>query len=69
MAKIFIAIIRLYQIVISPCFSPKCRYYPTSSADGGEAITKYGALKGGFMILKRICRCHPFNPGGYDPVP
>ncbi|MCQ2361561.1 MAG: membrane protein insertion efficiency factor YidD [Acidaminococcaceae bacterium] len=67
--KFLIAIIRLYQIFISPCLPPKCRFYPTCSAYGIEAITKYGALKGGWLTVKRICRCHPFNPGGYDPVP
>ncbi|MBQ0067116.1 MAG: membrane protein insertion efficiency factor YidD [Phascolarctobacterium sp.] len=67
--KFLIAAIRLYQIFISPCLPPKCRFYPTCSAYGIEAVTKYGAVKGGWLTLKRICRCHPFNPGGYDPVP
>ncbi|MBQ0108477.1 MAG: membrane protein insertion efficiency factor YidD [Phascolarctobacterium sp.] len=67
--KFLIAVIRLYQILISPCLPPRCRFYPTCSAYGIEAITKYGAVKGGWLTVKRICRCHPFNPGGYDPVP
>ena len=50
-------------------FPPACRFTPTCSQYALEAITEYGALKGGFMALKRLLRCNPFNPGGYDPVP
>ena len=66
--KILILCIRFYQIFISPLFPPRCRFYPTCSAYAIEAIEKKGVLKGGWMAIKRICRCHPFNPGGYDPV-
>ena len=68
MKKIIIFIIKLYQLFISPLFPPRCRFYPTCSQYAIEAIKKYGIGKGGFMILKRISKCHPFHPGGYDPV-
>lgn len=70
MKTILLFFIRLYRRIISPLLGPsKCRFYPTCSAYAYEAITKYGALKGGFLTVKRILKCHPFNPGGYDPVP
>ncbi len=61
--------IRLYQLFISPLFQPSCRFYPTCSSYSYEAIHKYGPLKGLLLAFKRIIRCHPGNPGGYDPVP
>src|SRR3569833_4370011 len=61
--------IRGYQVAISPVLPPACRYYPTCSNYAIEAIEKYGALRGGWMAARRIGRCHPFSPGGYDPVP
>ncbi|MEH7480520.1 membrane protein insertion efficiency factor YidD [Neobacillus drentensis] len=67
--KAFLAIIRFYQIVISPIKPPTCRFYPTCSHYGLEAIGRYGALKGGWLTIKRISKCHPFHPGGLDPVP
>ncbi len=63
-----IFLIRLYQKVISPLFLPSCRFYPTCSQYAIEAIERYGVLKGGLMALKRLSKCHPFHPGGYDPV-
>ena len=69
MKKLFISLIRAYQKYISPLKPPSCRFYPTCSSYGIEAIQKYGALKGGFLTLKRISKCHPFHKGGYDPVP
>ncbi len=69
MKKIFISIIRFYQKRISPLKPPSCRFYPTCSNYAIEAITKYGALHGGFLAIKRILRCNPFCRGGYDPVP
>ena len=65
----FLLLIRAYQILISPLFPPSCRFHPTCSAYSYEANVKYGPLKGGFLALKRILRCHPRNPGGFDPVP
>jgi putative membrane protein insertion efficiency factor len=67
--KIFISIIRFYQIVISPLKPPTCRFYPTCSHYGLEAVQRFGAIRGGWLAIKRILKCHPFHPGGVDPVP
>ena len=61
--------VRFYQMAISPILPPSCRYYPSCSNYAIEAIEKYGAWKGGWMAVKRIGRCHPLRPGGFDPVP
>ncbi|MDI6688051.1 MAG: membrane protein insertion efficiency factor YidD [Desulfobacterales bacterium] len=61
--------IRAYQYVLSPVLSPSCRFYPTCSEYAYKAVSRYGLLKGTFLALKRILRCHPFNPGGVDDVP
>lgn len=58
-----------YRLLVSPLFPPACRYFPTCSAFALEAITKHGPLKGSWLAVKRIGRCHPGYPGGYDPVP
>jgi putative membrane protein insertion efficiency factor len=67
--KVLIYIIKGYQLFISSWLPPVCRYYPTCSSYAMEAIEKYGAAKGFWLGLKRVLRCHPFHPGGYDPVP
>ncbi|MBK7454469.1 MAG: membrane protein insertion efficiency factor YidD [Anaerolineales bacterium] len=65
-----LALIRLYQMLVSPALpSNTCRFYPSCSHYGYQAVYKYGALKGSFMAAWRVLRCNPFNPGGYDPVP
>lgn len=69
MKKFLIFIIRIYRKFISPIKPPSCRFYPTCSTYAIQAIEKYGALKGTFMAIKRILKCHPLHPGGYDPVP
>jgi len=67
---ILLAAIRLYQLILSPALpTDTCRFYPTCSHYGYQAIYKYGALKGGWMAFKRVLKCNPFNPGGIDPVP
>ncbi|MCI5545409.1 MAG: membrane protein insertion efficiency factor YidD [Clostridiales bacterium] len=67
--RIMLGMIRFYRRFISPMFPPCCRFTPTCSAYALEAIQKYGALKGGYLAVRRILRCNPFHPGGYDPVP
>ncbi|WP_345238918.1 membrane protein insertion efficiency factor YidD [Pontibacillus salipaludis] len=70
MKTIFLWIIRFYQKAISPLKpAPTCRFYPTCSQYGIEAISRFGALKGGWLTIKRIVKCHPFHPGGFDYVP
>ncbi|MEA5079098.1 MAG: membrane protein insertion efficiency factor YidD [Anaerolineaceae bacterium] len=67
---ILLALIRLYQFLISPALPPDtCRFYPTCSHYGYQAIYKYGAIKGTGMAIWRVLRCNPYNPGGFDPVP
>ena len=66
---LFINIIKIYQRFISPFFPSSCKFSPSCSKYGIEAINKYGALKGTFLTLKRIIRCNPWNKGGYDPIP
>ena len=68
MRAIAVYILRGYKLLISPLLPPSCRFYPTCSEYAAEAIGKYGLLKGSILGLKRIVRCHPFSPGGYDPV-
>jgi len=68
--KLLLALIQLYRRGISPSTPPSCRFVPTCSAYAYEAINKYGAVKGGWLALKRLLRCHPFYKGDwYDPVP
>ncbi|WP_429666977.1 membrane protein insertion efficiency factor YidD [Bacillus gobiensis] len=62
-------LIQLYQKIISPLTPPSCRFYPTCSNYGIEAIRTHGVIKGGWLTIKRILKCHPFHPGGVDPVP
>ena len=69
MKWVALKLIRFYQLAISPNFPPSCRYLPTCSEYGYEAISKYGIIRGGWMAFRRVIRCHPFRPGGYDPVP
>lgn len=64
-----VAVLEFYQRAVSPALPPACRYLPTCSEYMRQAVIKYGALKGVWMGLKRLSRCHPFHPGGYDPVP
>jgi len=69
MKKLLLGFIRFYQRHISPSLPPMCRYTPTCSCYAIQAIERFGAIKGGFLAVKRILRCNPFFKGGYDPVP
>ncbi|MEB3295215.1 MAG: membrane protein insertion efficiency factor YidD [Synechococcales bacterium] len=69
MKVLLIALIKGYRTFISPLYPPCCRFVPTCSQYAIEAINVHGPLKGSWLAAGRICRCHPFTPGGYDPVP
>ena len=69
MKHVFIFLIRGYQVALGPLRPASCRYYPSCSAYGIEALQKHGAIRGSWLTVRRILRCHPFVPGGYDPVP
>jgi putative membrane protein insertion efficiency factor len=62
-------LIRAYQLALSPMLGPRCRFYPSCSQYALEAIESHGALRGSWLTTRRICRCHPFHDGGFDPVP
>jgi len=65
--RLLIGIVRLYQYLIGPMIGPRCRFQPSCSAYFIESVRKYGALRGALRGIWRICRCNPWNPGGYDP--
>lgn len=69
MRRAVLILIRTYQLCISPVLGPRCRYYPSCSSYAHGAIQRHGTLRGAWLGLRRILRCHPFAPGGYDPVP
>ena len=69
MKRVLIWLLKGYRRFVSPLLPPACRFTPTCSQYALEAIEKYGALKGGYLAIRRLLRCHPFHPGGYDPVP
>ncbi len=68
LSRLLLSLIRVYQCFISPLTGPTCRFQPTCSHYAHEAIGKYGPVKGLYLALRRLLRCHPFHPGGYDPV-
>lgn len=68
-ALVLIVFFRLWQLLASPTYGQACRFYPSCSAYGVDAVRTHGALRGGLLTVRRIGRCHPWNPGGYDPVP
>jgi putative membrane protein insertion efficiency factor len=69
MRKILILIIRAYQYLLSPLMGPSCRFYPSCSCYAQEALERHGVIKGSWLALRRLLRCHPWHPGGVDPVP
>jgi putative membrane protein insertion efficiency factor len=68
-ARALIFGVRVYQVALSPVLGGQCRYYPSCSAYALEALARHGARRGAWLAVRRIGRCHPFRPGGYDPVP
>ena len=69
MRSLIKAVIQAYRWLISPLLGPSCRFYPSCSAYALEAVDRHGALHGSWLAVRRLLRCHPFNAGGYDPVP
>lgn len=69
MRRVVVLLLRAYKRLISPLLPPACRFYPTCSEYAAEAVANHGLLRGGWLALRRVARCHPYNPGGYDPVP
>lgn len=69
MRKLVILLIRGYQYLISPLLGSHCRFYPSCSCYAHTAVARYGVLRGGWLSLRRLARCHPWSPGGLDPVP
>jgi len=66
---LLVGILRAYRSLLSPFLPPACRFYPSCSSYAIQAVEKYGAVKGAWLAARRLLRCHPYNPGGYDPVP
>jgi uncharacterized protein len=69
MKALLLLVLRGYQYAISPLFGPNCRFHPSCSEYAREAIDRHGAGKGSWLTLRRLGRCHPYHPGGFDPVP
>jgi uncharacterized protein len=69
MNKLFIGLLRAYQYALSPMLGRRCRFFPSCSEYAIEALGRHGALRGSYLAARRVLRCHPWNPGGYDPVP
>ena len=69
MNKLLVGLLRAYQLLLSPMLGQNCRFYPTCSNYSIEAIRTHGAAHGSLLALRRVCKCHPWNDGGFDPVP
>jgi uncharacterized protein len=67
--RTLVLLVRLYQRLVSPLLPPACRFYPSCSAYAVQALEQHGAIAGSWLTVRRLCRCHPFHPGGIDPVP
>ncbi|MGB1159122.1 MAG: membrane protein insertion efficiency factor YidD [Porticoccaceae bacterium] len=69
MRRLILGLIKLYQLVLSPLLGKNCRFHPTCSEYAAEAIDRHGVVRGGYLSLRRLIKCHPFHSGGFDPVP
>jgi putative membrane protein insertion efficiency factor len=69
MKQVLLALVRAYQYLLRPMLGSNCRFYPSCSDYAGEAIARHGALRGTWLAMRRVGRCHPYHPGGFDPVP
>ena len=69
MKSLLLLLLRTYQLTLSPLLGPKCRFYPSCSHYAAEAIGEHGAFRGSVLAAKRVCKCHPWHDGGFDPVP
>ncbi|MFP4130517.1 MAG: membrane protein insertion efficiency factor YidD [Thiohalospira sp.] len=69
MRTILVLVVRLYRYLVSPLLGPRCRFHPTCSCYAEEAVRRFGAVRGGWLAVRRLARCHPWHPGGVDPVP
>lgn len=69
LARLLLVLIRAYQYLLSPLIGTQCRFAPTCSHYAADALRKYGAIKGSYLTVRRLLRCHPWHPGGYDPIP
>ncbi|HET6911093.1 MAG TPA: membrane protein insertion efficiency factor YidD [Mycobacteriales bacterium] len=69
MTRVLVLLVRVYRALVSPLLPPRCRFAPSCSAYALEALSRHGAIRGGWLALRRIGRCHPWHPGGPDPVP
>jgi putative membrane protein insertion efficiency factor len=69
MARVLLALLAAYRYLLSPMLGRNCRFFPSCSEYATEALERHGALRGSWLALRRVARCHPWHPGGYDPVP
>lgn len=69
MARVLLALVAAYRYLLSPMLGRSCRFFPTCSEYAMEALERHGALRGTWLAVRRVARCHPWHPGGYDPVP